>query len=810
MNDNLPERRRPVQQMQFFAETEPGLAGPRLTARAQPQPPPDEIGLEDIWRLIRRQWWVILASFVLVVVATGIYTSRQTPVWQATALVRVEDQGMGAAAAFFPDMMGESDLETEMLVAETRPVLGVVVSNLSLNFQLREPAGVPRHFLFSQIRFERDAPAAAYEITRLGPDRYRILHPNGTGAATDREFAAGEAVTLPGGSFTLFSEAEILASGEAQIPDHMVVGTLEFDHAVESLQGTLTVNRPDRMASLFRLSYEGTDRWLVRNLVNEVASAFINQRQDIQKTEVRSTVAFLGEQAYEIQTQLEAAETALQAFREQRQVVALASEAEEQVRRLAQLQTERTALGAERDALNNLLTDVRTSGEGPPDYTRLVAFPTFLQNPTFQNLVGSLTEAERSRTELRARWTVNHPGVVALDQEIAQLKARLGDIGTNYLRSLSDQIASLDAVLVRFGRDLEEIPARELQFARLERQTTLLSELYAVLQQRLKEAEVTEAVEDPSVRVVEPAVLPRNPVRPRKAMNMALASVMGMMLGLGLAFLRQALDKTLRADDDVGQMLGLSVLSRVPRLASGPQGTSRSKGMIAFNQGTSLPAEAYRTLRSSIFFADLEGNGKRELVVTSPGARDGKSVTSCNLAISFAQQGLKTLLVDADLRRSTLHLTFEIDQSPGLTEYLRGEVPLTGLLLGTKVPNLMVVPSGRTPGNPSELLSNARMDALLNKAREHFDAIVFDSPPVLAVTDATVLANKLNGVVLVVRSDQTHKQAAEDALEQLRLVRARVLGVVVNDTDGGGRYGYRDSYYYKYYSRDKKTAARKG
>lgn len=809
MSDNLPDHRRPEPRMQFFAETEPGLAGPRLAARRMSEPPPDEIGLEDLWRMVCRQWWVILAVFAVVVGATAVYTWTLTPVWQASALIRVHEQSMGGAAVLFPDMAGTSDLETEMLVARTRPVLASVVQDLALSFQLREPAGLPRHFVVSHVQMGRDASAAEYEITRLDTDRWSLRTRSGGVGPLDLEFGPGEAMEIPGGAFTLFTEEEIRGWGEAWVPERMVIRTLDFDHAVDRLQAQVSVSRPDRMASLFRIAYEGTDRWLARNLVNEVAGAFIEQRKEVQKTEVRSTVAFLQEQSYEIQTQLEAAENALQAFREDRQVVALASEASEQIRRLAQLQTERTALGAERTALSNLLTDIRGSGDQAPDFTRLVAFPTFLRNPTFQNLVQSLTEAERSRTELRARWTESHPGVVALDQEIAQLKARLGDIGQNYLRSLNDQIASLDAVLVRFGSDLEEIPARELQFARLERQTTLLAELYAVLQQRLKEAEVAAAVEDPTVRVVEPAVLPRTPVKPRKALNMALASVMGLMLGLGLAFVRQALDKKVRSDEDVGLMLGTPVLSRVPHLPPANTKGPRSRTLVTYHEGTSLPAEAFRTLRSSIFFADLDGNGKRELVVTSPGARDGKSVTSCNLAIAFAQQGLNTLLVDGDLRRSALHLTFDLGDAPGLTEYLQGKLPVHNLIRTTQVPNLVVAPAGGTPPNPAELLGNEKMDELLEEARGFFDAIVFDSPPVLAVTDATILASKLRGVVLVVRSDRTHKQAAEDALEQLRMARARVLGVVVNDTQGGGRYGYRYSYYHEYYGEDGKARTRR-
>lgn len=795
--------------IQFFAETDPRLSGPRL-AYQSPPPPDDEIRLEDLWRTVRRQWWVILATFVLVTGFTYLYTARKVPVWEASSLIRVESGDPTPTAALFGNMSGETWLETEMLVAGTRPVLSQVVEELDLQLRLTEPAGVPREFLLEGMEMDRGAPGASYEILAVAPNLYRLDALGPEGASTLAELRPGDTVHIPGGQFVLAPDSVLRARGLQHRPERIRFRTLEFDGAVGALQGGLDISRPDEWASIFRLTYRSNDRWMARNVVNAAAEAFIRRRREVQNTEARSTVAFLRDQAAQVQVELEAAENALQAFREGEQVVALASEANLQVQQLAGLQAERMGLAAERDGLQELLREIQSSGGSAPDYTRLIAFPTFLQNATFQNLVENLTDAERSRAELRARWTENHPGVLALDDQIALLKGRLRDIGQNYLQSLNTQIATLDATLVRFGSDLEEIPARELQYARLERQTQTLARIYEALQQSLKEWEVQEAVEDPSVRVVEHAVLPAGPVSPKPRRNLTLGAMVGLFLGLGLAFVRQLLDKKVRADDDVGQILGAPILSRVPRLPDVSAKTPRSKALVTLDRTRSLPAEAYKSLRTSILFSDLEGNGKRELVVTSPGARDGKSVTSCNLAISFAQQGYKTLLIDGDLRRSTLHLTFELENGPGLTEYLGGEFPLEELVRPTAIQNLFVIPAGRTPGNPSELLGHTRMDSLLERSREHFDAVVLDSPPVLAVTDATILANKVGGVVLVVRSDLTHKQAAEDALDQLRQVGARVLGVVVNDTDGGGRYGYRYSYYHQYYGQDPKKGGRKG
>jgi tyrosine-protein kinase Etk/Wzc len=428
----------------------------------------------------------------------------------------------------------------------------------------------------------------------------------------------------------------------------------------------------------------------------------------------------------------------------------------------------------------------------------LVAFRSFREVEAIQTLAQSLIEAETERTELRARWTEGHPEVVALDRQIDQLEARLEDIGQDYLRSLDDQIASLDSTLLGFGRDLERIPSRELQYARLERQAVLLADLYSVLRQRLKEAEVRAAVEDLGVVVVEPAILPWEPIHPRPIRYMALAGILGLMLGLVLAFVRERLDTVFRREDDVGEWLGLSVLSQVPRLSPPSGKTAGAGALVAVGRGPSLPAEAFRTLRTSVFFATQDSGGAREILVTSPGSREGKSTTCCNVAITSAQQGLNTLLVDCDLRRGGLHRVFDVRNPPGLSDFLDGQLSPDKLVHPTNVSNLYLVPAGSPVQNPSELLGGPEFDRFLDSSRKSFEVIIVDSPPVLAVTDAIVLSTKIGGVILVVRTDRTHRQAAADALTQLQTVGAGMLGVVVNDTPGKGRYGYRNSYYYDY------------
>jgi tyrosine-protein kinase Etk/Wzc len=395
--------------------------------------------------------------------------------------------------------------------------------------------------------------------------------------------------------------------------------------------------------------------------------------------------------------------------------------------------------------------------------------------------------------------------MIAVDSRIWQLEEQLGAIGRNYLGSLEDQIASLDAVLARFGSELEQIPEKEVQFARLERQTTMLAELYTMLQTRLKEAQVAEAVEDPTVRVVETAILPIEPMSPRPVRNMALAAILGLILGVGLAFGREYMDTRLHSSDQVEHLYGLPTIARVPEMSLGNGEGGRRNALVTLTKAHSVGAESFRNLRTNVRFVRA-GQGATEMVVTSPAPQEGKSLTAANLAIALAQQGMRTLLMDADMRRSVQHRQFDLEPSPGLSDLLVSEEGLDEVIQPSEVENLDVLPAGVHPPNPAELVGGPRMERLLATLRQRYDSIVIDSPPMLAVTDASVLGKKTDGVILVVRAEKTDKDSVNLAIQQLRHVGARILGVVVNDAKPDGPYY---SYYRKYYGEEKRTGLKR-
>jgi non-specific protein-tyrosine kinase len=361
--------------------------------------------------------------------------------------------------------------------------------------------------------------------------------------------------------------------------------------------------------------------------------------------------------------------------------------------------------------------------------------------------------------------------------------------------SVENEIANVQEDIARTQNSLadatDDVQRQRYEASLAQYRSTLSSLVNNYQQIRLAEAQATN-----NLIVVKPAVAPQTPIRPRTTTNVLRAAVVGAMIAIGAAFLIEYLDDTVKSPDDVTRVSGLSTLGAIARLKDA--GSQRQ--LIAWSHTKAPESEAYRTLRTNIQFSSVD-KPIRTLIVTSSGPSEGKSTTSANLAIVMAQTGQKVVLVDTDLRRPVLHKTFGVPNNVGITTALLAgdDVDLQAYLQPTEVDNLAIITSGPIPPNPSELLGSQRMKHIVQRLSEVADMVIFDTPPVLVVTDAAVLGRQADGVLLVADAGGTREQALAQAVAELRKTGGNVIGVAMNRLDSRSR-GYYYYYYYYYYT----------
>ena len=378
---------------------------------------------------------------------------------------------------------------------------------------------------------------------------------------------------------------------------------------------------------------------------------------------------------------------------------------------------------------------------------------------------------------------------------IQSREERLGQ--SNSREVIRQAIADLENNLVATATEIERRrqAGDSAEVARLQAVLSQQQLSHSQLLRSEQEMRLAEARSVDTIRVSEPAVLPTEPVRPKVLDNVLLAAAIGLLIGLGAAFVIQRLDNTVKTPQDVQRITDLPTLGTIMR---SPQKKGSNAGLLHEVHSHSPIAEAYRMLRTNVDFAQVS-RPVQTLMVTSSHPGEGKTTTLVNLAISMAESGRRVIAVDSDLRRPTVHKVLGITNTVGLTNLLLTDNPdLGGALQSTHVPDLRVIPSGPIPPNPTELLRSSRMARLLERLRAEADLVLLDSPPVLAVADPMVLGAQIDGVILVVDAGVTRVQALAAAKEQLTRSSAQLLGVVLNklsSTAGG--------YYYYHYTSDK-------
>lgn len=451
------------------------------------------------------------------------------------------------------------------------------------------------------------------------------------------------------------------------------------------------------------------------------------------------------------------------------------------------------------DARRDRRTIAEVLGRVQTDIAAVDAFhtiPSVKSAPDLQKVLAELSTAEGElRTQLQ-RYTEEHKGVKDLRERIATLRGRTIPVYAHaLLAQLDEQETTLSDRIASYERDMRQIPTRVQTEARLRRSVDQADLLYRNLENSRQQAKLAEASAIPDVRVLDSAEVPTRPSSNSSISLILIGFVAGLGLGVGIAFLLDRMDRRVRYPEQVSQGLGLSILGTIPQVRHQNPTPDEAAQVI----------EAFRSVRLNLMHSYEQG-ASIALAISSPSPGDGKSLVSSNLALSFAEAGLRTVLVDGDIRRGDLHRTFAVERRPGLLDHLSGEADHAAILRPSTHPNLMVIPCGARRRQGPELLGSSRMQDLISVLKGRFDAVVVDTPPLGAGIDPFVLATATGNLALVLRAGETDRQLAEAKLQVLDRLPIRLLGAILNDVRvGEGAYKYY-AYNYGYLAGDEEES----
>jgi polysaccharide biosynthesis transport protein len=746
----------------------------------------DSPNLLSYLAVLRKRRWTVLVISVFVFIAVLLVTLKETPLYEGKALIEIEKENPNIVTAddlFGVDSVNDTFLETQYKVLQSDSLARRVIRSLSLD-HLQE-FNPPRHWWSLPLGKPPSDPESTGDATATPP------------------------------------------------PD----SNAEYN-ALRVFRERLDIE-PWKQSRLVEVTFQSRDPVLAARIVNSLASNYIDQNLELRWDAAQMATEWLSQQLVGVKAKLEKSEDEMQEYARDNGLLFLESDkgTTENIvdARLRELQADLTAAQASLYQSESLYRLIQSGDEG--------ALPGVFDDHEIQELSLRLSDLDAQRALMATTFAPDYPKLKQLQNEIEDVQQTLERERTRGTQHIEDEYVAalrretlLEDAFASARHDANDIAEKSVKYNILKREVDTNRELYDGLLDRMKQAGVAAGLKESNIRVVDPAVPPRRPARPRTALNLSLGLMVGLAFGVGAAFLEEHLDNSLKTMEDMERIMQVPALALIPsveslngngtqrrRLASavgvpgfladgrgdlpeaggGAQGNGQPKNAHWYRIDDLSPTyaaltEAFRGLRTSVLLS-AAGQPPRSLLVSSADPGEGKTTVSANLAISLAQLGQRVLLIDGDLRRPSVHRAFQTGDSLGVVSYLTGQQDWRAAVEKTSLPGLEVLISGPIPPNPAELLSSDRMRTLVQEALEEYKFVVVDSPPLLNVADSRVLATLVEGVVLVVKGGKTPRESVRRALTHVLDVGARVIGAVLNDIDlQRDEYSYCRSYAYGY------------
>lgn len=708
----------------------PQFSPPALSSETKPVftrlGEPETSHLRDYWQVVSKRRWLVILLFLSTVLATAGFLAVSTPVYVAETTVLIEPQAPRV-------------LEIKEMLAQ-------------------QPA--PEEYDYYKTQ---------YELLRSQKLASRVIR--------EQELESNRAFMGAKDNFSVLRTLrEFFSSSAPQSEKEHPLGVSY--QTLESYLKRLEV-RPVQGTRLTRIAFSSQDPELSARIANAHADAFIRQGVELRAQANEEARKFLETKLGELKERIEKSEAALNAYRRDQQIISPDDKENIVVGRLVDLNKLLTDAEAEKIALEAQAHLLRS---GSYEY-----IPAITSSPLIQSLKEQTARLKAEYAAISAEFKAGFPRVDQLKAQLEEAQRRLTQEIQKVAKGVeaSYQTAEAKEKALRLRVEAQKNTALQLKdtsvtYSILAREVDTNRQLYDSVLHRLKEMGMATQFHSSNISVVDPAVPPLRPTKPKKGLTLLLGTVIGLIGGIGTAFFFEYLDRSLKTPAAVGRYTGLPTLAQVPRFTTIKQDDRfQEPPEPPTPQPPALVLEAYRKLRTAILLS-RPASPPRILLFTSGHSGEGKTATVVNTAISLAQMGARVLLIDADLRNPSCHKELHMENNLGLTEFLVGQKDLADVMKPTRIKHLSFMSSGALPPNPGDLLGSRKMQAAFILLRSFYDYIVIDSPPVLPVSDAEILSSHVDGVILVVDSERTPYQVVRETRYSLTAAQAKILGVVLN------------------------------
>ena len=706
----------------------------------------DEINLRDLWQVLVRRKWVLLIFFLMAVSVTIIATYLSTPIYRSSLTLQINKDA--------PKVLDYQDITPSESVYE-------------------------KDFYQTQYELLKSRSLAQRVIDRL--DLKNSPHFIGEETVANDENSDGIAALLG-----------VNQSGKSET----INASLQKNILIKRFLDNLTIE-PVKRSRLVKIHYDSADANLAASISNAVAKNYINMSLERRFDASSYAKTFIEDRLRQIKASLEDSEREINDFARDNEIINI-SDAQPIVLRQLQQVNDTLAIAEKKriEAEALYLEMLETKGQG---------LNKILDSSVIQQLKQLKAELESEYQEKLNIYKPAYPTMIQLQRRIKEIQQKTEDeianirsaIFSSYKAQKREETLLLEK-LSKLKKQVLDLQDRSIRYKILQRETNTNKQLYQGLLQRMKEVGVAGGISTNNITIIDKAEIPVEKHKPNLSLNVLLAIIFGLIGGIFLAFFFEYFDDTIKAPADLEKYTQLPVLGLIPELKSIANAHTTAEtdlGLLSYNDPRSAIAEAYRSTRTALQFSTPSG-APDILLVTSASPGEGKTTSALNIATTFSQMGNKVLLIDTDLRNPSIHTELGMDNSKGLTNYLAGDAKPLDISRHTQVTRLFAIPSGPLPPNPAELLTSEKMKALLDQAKEKFDCVVLDGPPVMGLADALLLANVSDGTVVVVESGTTRHEHLQAALKRLQSTKAAIVGGILSKYSPRSGEDYYNSYYY--------------